>query len=63
MNIGRCFAAFLGIAGYPSYKGKRITKWRQERNFQYQRKIIGCVTAADRDLREYTEQRSSIKTS
>ena len=63
MNIGRCFAAFLDIAGYSSYKGKRIKKWRQERNFQYQRKKIGCVTAADRDLREYTEQRSSIKTS
>jgi len=24
MNIGRCFAAFLDIAGYPSHKGKRI---------------------------------------
>jgi hypothetical protein len=33
MNIVRCFAAFLGVAGYSSYRGKRIEKWRRGRKF------------------------------
>ncbi len=50
MNIVRCFATFLGIAGYSLYKGNRIKMAAREK-FLTSTKKIECVTAADRDLR------------
>ena len=44
-------------------RGQEDNKMAAREKILLSTKKIECVTAADRDLREYTEQISSIKTS